>query len=110
LPGANWGPFGPPFTMSQETPARQVGKGLGHFFGALRIDAFQEPAVFKAQIDDLVRTLRRTRPAPGTSGPLLPGDPERAAEAERERQGIPLLPAVVEELREVARQTGVPFE
>jgi LDH2 family malate/lactate/ureidoglycolate dehydrogenase len=110
LSGANWGPFAPPFTMSQEQPPRSVGSGLGHFFGAMRLDAFLEPQEFKAQIDDLVRTLRSTRPAPGTAGPLLPGDPEREAEAERARSGIPLLPAVVEELREVSRSTGVPFE
>ena len=67
-------------------------------------------AEFKAQVDDLVRTLRRTRPAPGSKGPLIPGDPERAAEVERAREGIPLLPAVIADLAEVSRQTGVPFE
>jgi LDH2 family malate/lactate/ureidoglycolate dehydrogenase len=110
LSGANWGPFAPPFMLREELPARSVGKGIGHFFGAMRIDAFRDPGEFKAQIDDLVRTLRATRPAPGTGGPLIPGDPEREAEQERARSGIPLLPVVVDELREVARQTGVPFE
>jgi LDH2 family malate/lactate/ureidoglycolate dehydrogenase len=93
-----------------EVPARSVGKGIGHFFGAMRIDAFRDPDEFKAQIDDLVRTLRATRPAPGTEGPLLPGDPEREAEKERARTGVPLGPAVVGELREISRQTGVPLE
>ncbi len=110
LSGANWGPFAPSFVLRWVPPARSVGKGIGHFFGAMRIDAFRDPAEFKAQIDDLVRTLRKTRPAPGTSGPLIPGDPEREAESERARTGIPLLPAVVEELRQISRQTGVPFE
>src|SRR6185369_12928405 len=80
LSGANWGPFAPPFALRQEIPARSVGKGIGHFFGALRIDAFLDPLEFKRQIDDLVRTFRATKPAPGTSGPLIPGDPERDAE------------------------------
>jgi L-2-hydroxycarboxylate dehydrogenase (NAD+) len=110
LSGANWGPFAPPFAIRQSMPERSVGKGIGHFFGAIRIDAFRDPEEFKAQIDDLVRTLRATRPAPGTAGPLIPGDPERAAEQEREKTGIPLLPAVVEDLRQVSRQTGVPLE
>jgi L-2-hydroxycarboxylate dehydrogenase (NAD+) len=107
LSGANWGPFVPPFALRQEIPARSVGKGIGHFFGALRIDAFIDTEEFKAQIDDLVRTLRRTRPAPGTSGPLIPGDPEREAEAIRGREGIPLIEPVVEELRDISRQTGI---
>jgi len=110
LSGANWGPFVPPFALRQEIPTRSVGKGIGHFFGALRIDAFIEPDEFKKQIDDLVRTLRRTRPAPGTDGPLIPGDPEREAEAVRRRDGVPLTPPVVEELRDISRRTGIPLE
>ena len=109
LSGANWGPFAPPFALQQEIPTRSVGRGIGHFFGALRIDAFIETAEFKRQIDELVRTLRGTRPAPGTRGPLIPGDPEREAEAIRCREGIPLVPAVVEELRDISRQSGIPL-
>jgi hypothetical protein len=79
LSGANWGPFTPPFALRQESPRARVGKGIGHFFGAMRIDGFVDVDEFKRQIDDLIRTFRATRPAPGTSGPLLPGDPEREA-------------------------------
>jgi L-2-hydroxycarboxylate dehydrogenase (NAD+) len=110
LSGANWGPFTPPFALRQEIPARSVGKGIGHFFGALRIDAFIDKDEFKRQIDDMVRTLRKTRPAPGTGGPLIPGDPEREAEAIRRREGIPLVAAVVDELRDISRQTGISLD
>jgi LDH2 family malate/lactate/ureidoglycolate dehydrogenase len=109
LSGTNWGPFAPPFALRQEIPARSVGKGTGNFFGALRIDAFIDTDEFKRQIDDLIRTLRKTRPAPGTSGPLLPGDPEREAQAIRRREGIPLVMPVVEELRDISRQTSIPL-
>ena len=109
LSGANWGPFTPPFALQQEMPARSVGKGNGHFFGALRIDAFIDTDEFKRQIDDLVRTLRKTRPVPGTAGPLIPGDPEREAESIRRREGIPLVGPVVEELRDISKQTGIPL-
>ncbi|HEV8113277.1 MAG TPA: Ldh family oxidoreductase [Planctomycetota bacterium] len=110
LSGANWGPFTPPFALQQEMPARSVGKGIGHFFGAMRIDAFIDEDEFKRQIDDLVRTFRATKPAPGTSGPILPGDPERAAERVRSREGIPLVLPVVRELQDLARRTGIPLE
>jgi LDH2 family malate/lactate/ureidoglycolate dehydrogenase len=76
----------------------------------MRIDAFIDPDEFKRQIDDYVRVLRATRPAPGTDGPLIPGDPERAAEAERAATGVPLVMPVVEELRDVARRTGIEFD
>lgn len=110
LSGANWGPFAPPFALRQEMPARSVGKGIGHFFGAMRIDGFIDPEEFGRQVDDWVRTFRATRPQPGTSGVLIPGDPEREAEAERSRLGIPLVPAVIEDLRCVSRESGVAFE
>jgi LDH2 family malate/lactate/ureidoglycolate dehydrogenase len=108
LSGANWGPFAPSFAIEQ-TPARSVGLGIGHFFGAMRIDGFIEPDEFKRQVDDLVRTFRATPPAPGTAGPLIPGDPEREAEAVRRRDGVPLVPAVVSDLEALSLETGVPL-
>jgi LDH2 family malate/lactate/ureidoglycolate dehydrogenase len=107
LSGANWGPFAPPFALRQPLPQRSVGKGIGHFFGAMRVDAFRDLGEFKAAVDEFARTLRATRPAPGTSGPLVPGDPEREAQEERDVRGVPVLAAVLEDLREISRQTGV---
>lgn len=110
LSGANWGPFAPPFALGQAMPERSVGKGIGHFFGALKIAGFIDPDEFKRQIDDWIRTFRATAPAPGTQGPLIPGDPEREAEAERRRDGVPVLMPVVEALREISSETGIPFD
>lgn len=109
LSGANWGPFAPPFPAHLPPPPRHPGKGVGHFFGALRVDAFVDPEEFKRQMDDWVRTLRGTRPAVGTPGPVIPGDIERQVEGVRREQGVPLIPAVVEVLRGLSIQTGVPF-
>lgn len=110
LSGANWGPFAPPFALRQEIPTRSVGKGIGHFFGAMRIDGFIEPDVFKRQIDEYVRVFRATKAAPGTNGPLIPGDPEREAERERLERGVPLIMPVVEDLRAIAKAAGIRFD
>jgi L-2-hydroxycarboxylate dehydrogenase (NAD+) len=110
LSGANWGPFAPPFALRQEIPARSVGKGIGHFFGALQIDGFIDKDEFKKQIDDWIHVFRKTKPAPGTSGPLIPGDPEREAEAIRSKEGIPLIKPVMDDLLDISRKTGIPFE
>jgi LDH2 family malate/lactate/ureidoglycolate dehydrogenase len=109
LSGANWGPFAPPFALRQEIPTRSVGKGIGHFFGAMQIDGFMEVTEFKRQIDDWIRTFRATKPAPGTAGVRIPGDPEREAEAIRSKEGIPLIQAVVDDLQDISRQTGIPL-
>src|SRR5439155_7529051 len=89
LTGANWGPFAPPFALRQEIPERSVGKGIGHFFGALRIEGFMDPDEFKRRMDEWVRVFRAAKPAPGTAGVVIPGDPERQAEAERRVRGVP---------------------
>jgi L-2-hydroxycarboxylate dehydrogenase (NAD+) len=110
LSGANWGPFVPPFALRQEVPKRSVGAGVGHFFGALRIDGFMDPDEFCRRVDEWVRTMRATKPAPGTPGVVIPGDPERLAEAERLVTGIPLSPAVVADLRDIAQKTSIAFD
>ena len=110
LSGANWGPWAPPFALQQKIPERSVGKGIGHFFGAMRIDGFIDPDEFKSQIDDWIRTMRATKAQPGTDGPLIPGDPEREQEQVRRMQGIPLVMPVVNDLRDISQQIGIPFD
>lgn len=109
LSGANWGPFVPPFPYYLKSAEREVGKGIGHFFGALRIDGFIEPMEFKQRVDEWIQVLRATRPAPGTQGPLIPGDPEREALKIRQQEGIPLMPSIVSDLFNLSKQTGIPI-
>jgi L-2-hydroxycarboxylate dehydrogenase (NAD+) len=107
LGGGSWGPFAPPFPAHLPAPPRSVGKGVGHFFGAVRISAFRDPDDFKRHLDDWVRTMRATRPAAGTSGPLIPGDLERSAEAERRESGVPVILPVIRDLEAIAARTGL---
>lgn len=110
LSGANWGPFAVPFAIRNEIPTRSVGKGIGHFFGAMRIDAFIDADAFKCQVDEYIRVFRATKPAPGTGGPLIPGDPERQAEQVRREKGVPLVASVVEDLVAISSKIGVPLQ
>ncbi len=110
LPGASWGPFAPPFPAHLPPPTRTVGEGVGHLFGALQISAFIDPLEFRRQVDDWVRTMRGTRPAEGTSGPMIPGDPNRRAEEERRVHGVPVIGPVMSKLRELSRSKGVPLD
>ena len=105
LSGANWGPFVPPF-WPRAGDQQQVGKGIGHFLGAMRIDGFGPAVEFKQRVDHWIRVLRETKPAAGTDGPIIPGDPERLAEQDRLANGIPLSPVVMDMLRELAKETG----
>jgi L-2-hydroxycarboxylate dehydrogenase (NAD+) len=109
LGGASWGPFAPPFPAHLPPPARTVGEGVGHLFGAFQVAAFIDPAEFGRQVDDWIRTMRATRPAAGTTGPLIPGDPNRRTQEARLVEGVPLIPAVLQSLERVSARTGIPF-
>src|SRR4028119_2482718 len=47
LSGANYGPWVPPFPAYVPMPENQPGRGIGHFFGAMRIDAFRPAEEFR---------------------------------------------------------------
>lgn len=90
-------------------PTGMPGKGIGHFFGAMRIDAFRPADDFKKHMDNWIRRFRSATPAPGYEKVLIPGDPERETEVQRLAEGIPLLPAVIEDLRTLAIKMGAAF-
>ncbi|HEV7349746.1 Ldh family oxidoreductase [Telluribacter sp.] len=110
LSGANWGPFATPFAIQVEATNRQVGKGIGHFFGAWDIDGFRDKTEFKKDMDDWIRTMRSTRPLPGKKEVLIPGDPERLAYQRRMQEGIPVNREVVTSLESMAASTGIPLQ
>jgi LDH2 family malate/lactate/ureidoglycolate dehydrogenase len=107
LSGANYGPWVPPFPAYVPMPAEQPGKGIGHFFGAMRIDAFRPAADFKKDMDQWLRRFRSARPLAGEKQVLVPGDPEREMEKVRLSAGIPLLPAVEEDLQALAQRFSI---
>lgn len=109
LSGANWGPFAPPFALRQEIPSRSVGKGIGHFFGAMEIDGFMDVNEFKKRIDEWIEVFRATKPAKGTTGVIIPGDPEHHEEGIRTKEGIPLVQPVIDDLLDISKETGIPF-
>lgn len=110
LSGANWGPFAVPFAIRSETqPVTQVGKGIGHFFGAWDVTGFQDLEVFKKSMDAWIRVMRETPPLDGTQAVLIPGDPERVAYALRMKDGIPLDDIVWESICGISRDTGIPL-
>ena len=109
LSGANWGPFAPPFALFEKAPTDSVGKGIGHFFGAMEITGFEEVDVFKKRMDHWIEVFRATKPAPGHDAVLIPGDPEHDAERIRTIEGVPVIDAVVKDLESISKETGVPF-
>jgi len=109
LSGANYGPWVPPFPAYLPMPGEQPGKGIGHFFGAMRIDAFRPAAEFKKHMDKWIRRFRSAKTVENQPKVIIPGDPEREMENLRMNKGIPLLKPVIEDLKFLGEKFGVEF-
>ncbi len=107
LSGANFGPWVPPFPAYVPMPENQPGKGIGHFFGAMRIDAFRSAEAFKSDMDLWIQRFRNAIPADGFEKVIVPGDPEREIEADRRKNGIMLLDEVVNDLQNLGKRFDV---
>ena len=109
LSGANYGPWVPPFVSFLDPDPNPVGEGIGHFFGALRIDAFRPASEFKTHMDIWIKRFRNAETINETNKVIIPGDPERQMEQLRRKEGIPLLDTVLKDLQSLSEQYQVKF-
>lgn len=84
-------------------------RGVGHYFSAVRIDAFQPASEFKEMMDNMVRDLRASDKAEGEDRIFTPGEIEVESEAERRAQGIPLHKDVMTFLDDLAHKFELDF-
>jgi LDH2 family malate/lactate/ureidoglycolate dehydrogenase len=82
----------------------------GHFFGAINPAAFRPAAEFTADMDRLISELKSTPPVAGESRVYVAGEIEFETAEERAERGIPLHGSVLEGLRAVSEQVGVPYD
>jgi len=88
----------------------KLGRGsANHFVAAINIDAFTPLDAFKDEMDEFLRALRETPPAPGYERVLYPGLPEWEEEQVRRVKGIPLHPEVIRWFRSICGELGIPY-
>lgn len=107
LSGANFGPFVPPQVAYLPLLNQSVGKGLGHFFGAIRVDAFRPATEFKLSMDKWIETFRGAQAKEGGKV-LIPGEPEREYEKKFIKEGIQIIPSVYDDICNISSELGVP--
>ena len=106
--GANFGPFVPPPFAYLPFLTNPVGKGVGHFFGALRIDAFRPAAEFRAAVDQWIDTFRNAPGKEGTTGIRIPGTAEYLLRSQRMQQGLELSSEALHSINKVANAIHYP--
>src|SRR5580692_6261582 len=79
----------------------------GQAIAAINIAAFGDVAVFKAAVDTLVRDFRASQRMPGVDRIFVPGERSQQTRVARTRDGIPIAPALMRGLDQVAAELGI---
>jgi L-2-hydroxycarboxylate dehydrogenase (NAD+) len=79
----------------------------GHFIIVADIARFIPPATFKSEADRHVSDFKQSRRLPGVDEIRLPGDRRRECRVERERDGVPIAPALMAQLDKLAAELKV---
>jgi LDH2 family malate/lactate/ureidoglycolate dehydrogenase len=80
----------------------------GHAIVAINVGAFQPLSEFRKGMDTLVRDIRNSQRLPGVEHIRLPGEGTHAARADREKNGIPMPPALLAALDQLSGDLGIP--
>jgi LDH2 family malate/lactate/ureidoglycolate dehydrogenase len=102
LPGAVYGDL----FFRTDRQARRL-QDVGHCFIALDPARFRPIEEFKRDMDDYFDSLKATPRAEGRDRIYVAGEPEAESEIRRRRDGIPLSPALVRRVDDIARELGV---
>jgi len=78
-------------------------------FMAIDVSRFMAPEEFDARMEDLIETVKSSRPAAGYDEVLVAGEPEWRTEALRKNGGIPIEASVWSKLEELTTDLGVPL-
>jgi LDH2 family malate/lactate/ureidoglycolate dehydrogenase len=85
------------------------GRDTGHFFLALDPGMFRDPAEFQADVARFCGDLRATTPIDPAQPVMIAGDPQRNLAAARMRDGIPVLPGLLAQVRQIAQASAAPW-
>ncbi len=96
-------PFGPQVTDTEGSMGR-----VSHFFAAVRIDAFRDPAGFREDMDRMLTGLVESPRAEGAERIYFAGQKEQEREAEAEREGVPVLKQTYQAICDIALEYGLP--
>jgi LDH2 family malate/lactate/ureidoglycolate dehydrogenase len=105
LPGAGYAN-----TIYPKSPeGKALPANVGHFFGALRVDAFRPLDDFKATMDDLIQRLKNSPKADDQERIYIHGEKEFEIEQECRVNGVSLHPKVIADMEAIATDVGVVF-
>jgi len=79
----------------------EIGQGVGFYFGAIDIAAFQDPNGFKERMDQMITELKASRKAADCEEILMPGEPEFLKREKNLQDGFRIGPGVLRDLQSI---------
>ncbi len=86
-----------------------LGTMANHFFGAIRINGFRPIQEFKNDMDQLIESIESLHALPGVKKIYVTGGLEAEVVVERTTNGIPLDTVVIQQLKDLSKETGVEY-
>lgn len=93
--------FGPNLYAREDMPAK-----VSHLFGAIKIAAFIEPALFKNMMDGYINILKNSEKAAGKDRIFIHGEKEFEL-YEQQKEEVRIYYKVVEELRNIGEEVNI---
>ena len=87
----------------------QIGANIGHFFAAIRIDAFRPVLEFKTDMDNFIKMLKDSPKAEGQERIFIAGEKEFERSERYTREGVPLMGEIVKSLEKAGEGVGMEF-
>lgn len=91
------------FNKDFQTPTNS-----GQVYFAMRPDLFRDLKDFKAEMDLRIREMRNATPMEGAEPIRLPGEMAMRRERQMRKDGVPVAPAVIAQLQEIAEKRNLP--
>jgi len=98
------------FLTQVGAPHEKKACDVSHFFMAININAFRPVIDFKKQLDGMIDLLKAAPKSTGKDRIYIAGEKEFETAEYNEKNGVPVLKPVVQELISNGNRLGVPFD
>lgn len=88
---------------------KPIGPDIGHFFMAIDPKIFRGAGDFETDVATFLGALRATTPADPTRPVMVAGDPQWKLAEQRRRDGIPVGPGLLGQVRQIAQAAAAPW-
>jgi LDH2 family malate/lactate/ureidoglycolate dehydrogenase len=92
-----------------EHTKKPVGQDIGHFFMAIDPSIFRGTGTFECDVATFLGTLRATTPMDPAQPVMVAGDPQWKLAEARMRDGIPVGPGLLGQVRQIAQAAAAPW-